>query len=85
MNKADTQEVPVSEQPNTQKNSSRPSLGRIVQSTLAGALGVQSSKNREKDFANGNIWVFIVSGVIFTALFIFGVMTLVRLAISAAG
>lgn len=63
----------------------RPTLGRIIQSTLAGALGVQSSKNREKDFANGNIWVFVVSGIIFTVLFIATVMTLVKLAIANLG
>lgn len=63
----------------------RPTLGRVIQSTLAGALGVQSSKNREKDFANGNIWVFVVSGIIFTLLFIATVMTLVKLAIANLG
>lgn len=61
-----------------------PSFGRVLQSTLAGAIGVQSNKNREKDFENGNIWVFIVSGIVFTVLFIFAVTSVVRLALSGA-
>jgi hypothetical protein len=76
----------MSEQGNQQtnkKDSSNPGFWRILQSTLAGAIGVQSNKNREKDFENGNIWVFIASGIIFTLLFILTITTVVRLAISA--
>jgi|TARA_B110000483_G_scaffold77522_2_gene96542 hypothetical protein len=60
------------------------SLSRIIRSTLAGAIGVQSNKNREEDFKNGSIWVYIVSGIIFTALFILTVTTVVKIALSAA-
>lgn len=60
------------------------SLSRIIRSTLAGAIGVQSNKNREEDFKNGNIWVYIVSGIIFTALFILTITTVVKIALSAA-
>lgn len=59
------------------------SLSRIIRSTLAGAIGVQSNKNREEDFKNGNIWVYIVSGIIFTALFILTITTVVKIALSA--
>ncbi len=74
--------------PNTDKQDNKPedsgpSIWRILQSTLAGAIGVQSNKNREKDFKNGNIWVFVASGLIFTVLFILTITTLVRLAISS--
>lgn len=60
----------------------KPGLIRIIASTMAGAFGVQSQKNRERDFQNGNIWVFVVSGIIFTLLFIFTVTTVVRFALS---
>ena len=60
------------------------SFWRIVQSTLAGAIGVQSNKNRERDFNNGNIWVYIISGIVFTVLFILTITTVVRIAISSA-
>lgn len=66
------------------KAAATPSLGRVLQSTLAGAIGVQSNKNREKDFENGNIWVFVASGIIFTVLFIVTITTVVRFALSAA-
>ena len=52
---------------------------RIIQSTLAAAIGVQSKKNRERDFQEGNAGTFIVAGIIFTVLFIATVMTVVRL------
>lgn len=70
--------------PTEKKPSSTPSIGRVLQSTLAGAIGVQSNKNREKDFENGNIWVFVASGIIFTVLFIVTITTVVRLALSGA-
>lgn len=62
--------------------SPKPGVLRIIASTMAGAFGVQSQKNRERDFQNGNIWVFVVSGILFTILFIFTVTTVVRLALS---
>ncbi|MGI9299990.1 MAG: DUF2970 domain-containing protein [Luminiphilus sp.] len=43
---------------------------RVVQSTLAAAIGVQSKKNRERDFEEGNAGTFIVAGVLFTVLFV---------------
>ena len=44
-------------------------LLRVVQSTLAAAIGVQSKENRERDFEEGNAGTFIVAGVLFTVLF----------------
>lgn len=52
---------------------------QIIQSTLAAAIGVQSKKNRERDFQEGNAGTFIAAGIIFTALFIATVMTVVQL------
>jgi len=57
------------------------SLKNVIQSVLAAALGVQSSKNRERDFQEGSAGAFIVAGLIFTALFIGGVLTVVQLVI----
>ena len=56
-----------------------PRFFAIVLSTLAAAIGVQSSKNRERDFAQGSPLPFIVAGVIFTVLFILAVVTVVSL------
>ena len=52
---------------------------RIIQSTLAAAIGVQSKKNRERDFEEGSAGTFIAAGIIFTALFIGTVITVVQL------
>ena len=52
---------------------------RIIQSTLAAAIGVQSKENRERDFQEGNAGTFIAAGIIFTILFIATVMTVVQL------
>ena len=49
-----------------------PRLGplQVVGSVLAAAFGVQSSKNRERDFNEGKFTTFIIAGVVFTALFV---------------
>lgn len=51
---------------------------KIIQSTLAAAIGVQSKKNRERDFEEGNAGAFIAAGIIFTALFIATVLAVVQ-------
>jgi len=51
---------------------------KILQSTLAAAIGVQSKKNRERDFEEGNAGAFIAAGIIFTALFITTVLGVVQ-------
>lgn len=50
---------------------------RIVQSTLAAAIGVQSKKNRERDFEEGNAGTFIVAGILFTVLFVATIVVVV--------
>lgn len=63
----------------------KPSLQQIIGSALAAAIGVQSSKNRERDFTAGSAKTFIITGIIGTALFIAAVVTVVRLVLSKAG
>lgn len=58
---------------------------QVVSSVLAAGLGVQSSKNRERDFKQGRIGVFIAAGIIFTLLFIGTVFTVVQLVLKGAG
>ena len=52
-------------------------LLRVVQSTLAAAIGVQSKKNRERDFEEGNAGTFIVAGILFTVLFVATIVVVV--------
>lgn len=58
------------------------SVKDILQSVFAAALGVQSSKNRDRDFKQGNIGIFIAAGILFTALFIGGVIAVVQAVVS---
>jgi len=58
---------------------------QVIGSVFAAGLGIQSSKNRERDFKHGRIGVFIVAGILFTLLFIGAVVTVVQLVVSSAG
>ena len=42
----------------------------VVGSVLSAAFGVQSSRNRERDFNSGNYRQFIIAGLVFTVLFV---------------
>ncbi|NQZ82290.1 MAG: DUF2970 domain-containing protein [Colwellia sp.] len=54
-------------------------LKEVFKSVGAAFFGVQSSKNRERDFSQGKISHFIIVGVISVALFIGGLIALVSL------
>jgi hypothetical protein len=58
---------------------------QVVGSVFAAGLGVQSSKNRERDFKQGRIGVFIAAGIVFTLLFIGAVVTVVQMVLKNAG
>jgi DUF2970 family protein len=58
---------------------------QVVSSVFAAGLGVQSSKNRERDFKQGRFGVFLAAGFIFTLLFIGTVVTIVQLVLKGAG
>jgi len=62
-----------------------PSFGSLLLSTAAAAFGVQSNRNRERDFKHGNIWVFVAAGIIFTAGFVLTVYTVVSTVLSSQG
>lgn len=65
----------------------RPSLNplQVIGSVFAAGLGVQSSKNRERDFKQGRFGVFVAAGIIFTLFFIGAVYTVVQLVLSNTG
>ena len=64
---------------NPQQQQKPPGLKALLQSVLSAALGVQSSKNRERDFTDGRASHFIVAGIVFTFIFIATVATIVNL------
>ena len=52
---------------------------QILRSSLAAGLGVQSSRNRERDFVDGSPRRFIVMGLVLTILFIALLITVIRI------
>ncbi len=65
-----------------QEQEKKPGLGSLVLSLLAAGFGVQSDKNRERDFHHGSPLAFIVGGLLFTLLFIACVATIVGVVLS---
>jgi hypothetical protein len=55
----------------------------MLTSTLAAAFGVQSSKNRERDFTRGKPSHFIALGILFTVVFVLAVVGIVNLVLSS--
>ena len=60
-------------------------LWQMLGSVVAAAFGVQSSKNRERDFSRGKPIHFIILGVGFTAVFVLVMIALVRLILNSVG
>ncbi|AYC32878.1 DUF2970 domain-containing protein [Pseudomonas cavernae] len=60
-------------------------LGQTLQSVLAAAFGVQSGKNRARDFTHGKPSHFIFLGIVFTAVFALLLFGLVKLVLHLAG
>ncbi len=56
---------------------SKPTIIQVVKSVLAAFVGVQSDKNRQKDFTQGELKLYVIAGVIFTAAFVAGLIFLV--------
>ena len=67
----------------SERDRRRPSLLQVVGSVLSAFFGVQSQKNRERDFGDGNPFVFIAVGVVLTALFVLVVWSVVQMVLPA--
>ena len=62
-----------------------PTFLQMLQSVLAAAFGVQSGKNRARDFSHGKPSHFIVLGILFTTLFVLVLLGIANLAMHLAG
>jgi hypothetical protein len=60
-------------------------LREMLQSGLSAALGVQSGRNRARDFSRGKPVHFIIMGVLFTAIFVLVIFGVVKLVLHLAG
>ncbi|MBA1275042.1 DUF2970 domain-containing protein [Stutzerimonas azotifigens] len=69
----------------TEESDDKPlTFGEMLSSVLAAALGVQSGKNRARDFSRGKPVHFILLGVGFTAVFALTLLGIVLLVIHLA-
>lgn len=72
-------------QHNHESGEQRLNWRQMLQSVLAAAFGVQSNRNRLRDFAHGKPSHFIVLGLLFTGLFVLLVYGVVRLVLGLSG
>ncbi|MFT5780726.1 MAG: hypothetical protein ACI9EB_000079 [Pseudomonas sp.] len=64
---------------------SPPTFWQMLHSVLAAAFGVQSGKNRARDFSQGKPGHFIAIGLVFTLLFVLLLVVVVKLVLYLAG
>lgn len=62
-----------------------PSFLQTLQSVLAAFFGVQSSRNRVRDFKHGKPLHIVLIGLLATGLFVLLVVLAVKLALALAG
>jgi len=60
-------------------------LGRVLRSVLSAFFGVQSNRNRERDFTHGKLGHFVLVGLVATTLFVLLVAGVVSLVLHLAG
>ena len=58
-----------------------PSLLQAIKSVLASLIGVQSEANRRKDFASDSPGMYIITGLIITALLVLSLIFVVSMVI----
>ncbi len=63
----------------------RPSLLDVVKSVLSSFVGVQSRRNRDRDFQHGKPIHFIIVGLGVTVLFVLVVWGIVSIVLRSAG
>ncbi len=56
---------------------SKSTITDVIKSVLAAAIGVQSDDNRQKDFEQGSLSTYLIVGLVFTVLFVSGLVFLV--------
>lgn len=63
-------------------NNDKVTFFQVMISVLAAMFGVSTEKNRQRDFKKGKLWHYILGGLIFAAVFIAILVTIVQTALS---
>jgi len=77
--------APENSPQNKPTDEQRPSFLQVVQSVVSAVFGVQSGKNRERDFKQGKASDYIVVYVLLVLALIIGMIITVNLVLSGAG
>jgi hypothetical protein len=78
----ETDQDPPPKDDNDAPDQGRPGFWSVTFSVIAAAFGVQSDKNRQRDFSQGSPLPYIVGGLIFTAVFVLMLVGVVMLVVS---
>lgn len=70
---------PASETLEQKQEADKPTFLQITLSVMAAAIGVQSDKNRQRDFSQSSPMPYIVGGLIFTVVFVLSIIGVVML------
>ena len=62
-----------------------PTFWQVLHSVMAAAFGVQSAKNRTRDFTHGKPGQFLLLGLLFTGVFALTLFAIVKLVLHFAG
>lgn len=62
-----------------------PTFWQVLHSVMAAAFGVQSAKNRSRDFTHGKPGQFLLVGLLFTVGFALTLFAIVKLILYLAG
>ncbi|MBP0049245.1 DUF2970 domain-containing protein [Marinobacterium sp. AK62] len=65
--------------------SDKSTFWQTLLSVLSSFFGVQSERNRERDFREGRPLHYVLTGLLMAAVFVLAVILLVRWALSLAG
>lgn len=69
----------------TDENQKEPTLLDVARSVMWAFLGVQKSKNYERDFKHGKPSQYVIIGLIGVSIFIFTLVMVVKFVLSLAG
>ena len=82
---SDSRQTPPDDDQDEQAPARKTSMLEVLQGVLAGLFGVQSARNRERDFKRGDARDYIAVYVILVVALVLGVVVAVNLVLSAAG
>jgi len=85
LNSEENNRSPREDEQDRETPQAKPGFRQLLISILGAALGVQSDKNRQKDFNSPSPTPYIVGGIIFGAIFVAVIALVVALVMRSVG